>query len=342
MRASLGQFTRATAFVILTSAVVMVASEKVYWYTGGYTPAAVVELTLFYSLAVMPLLYAVGRYSVDTSGRLVLAAGIFAMVIEGIITPVVYSDGPLPVMFLYFLGWHGLLSVVFMWHAVHRWALLGRRRVLARWSGLFGVAWGVWSTNYWRPETIAEQTAENIESGEAWDVGQWAVPKFALFAFGFTAFVIGCHWLLGFVWPEEWRPSRGWTISVALALAAWLGLWTVAVPYAPLKFAAVVGFLVWLLRRSRPEPGGLTLLARNSGRVRLANLLPLLCMPTAAVAGYALMTQLDLGDSVLETIYWTLVAATLSGGTLAAGWAIFATWRPSSRSAPDRDATTVR
>ena len=299
----------------------VVASEKMYWYTGAYTAAAVVELTLFYSLAVMPLLYAMGRYSIDTTARLILAGGIFTLVTEGIITPVVYEDGPLPVLFLYFLGWHGLVGVVFVWYTVHRWALLGRRRSLALWSGVLGVAWGVWSTNYWRPETIAEQATENLE-GETWDVGQWAVSKFGLFAFGFTALLIGCHWLLGFVWPRRWNPSRGWTVAVGFALLAWLALWTVAVPYAPLKLLALAGVLVWLLRRSRPVAGSETLLARNSGRVALADLIPLVCLPSGAVASYAVMTGLDLGDGALDTIYWILVGATVSGGALAGVWAV--------------------
>ena len=252
MKTAFGRFSRSVAFVTLTSTIVVVASEKMFWYTGGYTAAGVIELTLFYSLAVLPLLYVMGRYAIDSTGRLVLAAGIFAMVVEGVITPVVYEDGPLPVMFLYFLGWHGLLGVVFTWYTVHRWALLGRRRALAIWSVSLGMAWGIWSTKYWRAETIAEQMVENRQEPGLWEVGQWTVAKFGLFAYGFTALMIGCHWLLGFVWPRHWKPSRGWTIAVALALMAWLGLWTVAVPYAPLKFAAFVGILIWLLRRSRP------------------------------------------------------------------------------------------
>ena len=318
---------------MLSSTVVMVASEKMYWYTGAYTATALVELTLFYSLAVMALLYAMGRYSVDTTGRLVLAAGIFALVTEGIITPVVYSDGPLPVMFLYFLGWHGLISIVFVWYTVHRWALLGRRTPLALWSAALGVAWGVWSTNYWRPETIAEQAAENLE-GESWDVGQWAVSKFALFAFSFTALLIVCHWLLGFVWPQEWNPRRGWTIATGFVFVAWLALWTAAVPYAPVKFFAFVGFLVWLLHRSRPGAGSATLLARNSGRVPLANLSPLLWMPAGAVAAYAAMTGLDPDDGALGAIYWILVGATLSGGTLAGLWAVTTTRRQHPEPSP--------
>ncbi len=323
MYAALSHFARSVAFVMLTSAVVVVASEKMFWYTGAYRAGPLIELTLFYSLAVMPLLYAMGRYEVDTTGRLVLAAGIFAMVTEGVITPVVYSDGPFPVMFFYFLGWHGLLSVVFLWYTVHRWALHGRRRSLALWSGLLGLAWGLWSTNYWRPVTIAEQAAENREEAGFWEIGQWSVPKFALFAFGFTALVISCHWLLGFVWPRDWKPSRAWTIFVAVALVAYLGLWTVAIPYAPLKFAAFVGLLVWLLHRSRPQlDSATTLLAANAGRVRLVDLLPLVSMPAGAVVMYALMADLDAADPALDLIYQSLVVITALAGAVAAVWSV--------------------
>ncbi len=342
MRAALGQFSRSVAFVMLTSTIVVVASEKMFWYTGAYSPVGVIELTLFYSLAVMPLLYVVGRYRVDGGGRLVVAAGIFAMVVEGVITPVVYEDGPLPVMFLYFLGWHGLLSVVFLWYTVRRWALRGRRRSLALWSATLGMAWGVWSTNYWRADTIAEQLAENRQEPGLWDVGQWAVPKFGLFAFGFTALVIVCQWLLGFVWPRAWRPSRGWTVVVTVALVAWLGLWTVAIPYAPLKFASFVGFLAWLLRRSRPPLESPTLLSGNVGRARLTNLAPLLLLPTGAVVTYALLTELDYGEPALDAIHWALVVATFLAGALAATWAIATTWLK-QRGATDRrtsDATS--
>jgi len=307
--------------VLLTSTIVVVASEKMYWYPGAYAPMAVAELVLFYSLAVMPLLYVMQRYRVGTLAGLVLASGVFAMITEGIITPIVYSDGPLPVMFLYFLGWHGLISVVFIWYTVHRWALLGRRRALGLWSALLGLGWGVWSTDYWRAQTIAEQAAENLEEPGLWDVGQWAVPKFAAFAFGFTALLIVCHWLLGFVWPTEWKPSRASTVVVSLALASWLALWTVAIPYAPVKFAAIVGLLVWLLRRSRRVGGGATLLSLGSGRVQFVNLVPLVAMPAGAVAGYSMMAVVDLGGAGLDAIYFGLVAATLAAGALSVAWA---------------------
>jgi len=61
------------------------------------------------------------------------------------------------------------------------------------------------------------------------------------------------HWLLGFVWQSEWSITRRWTAAVGLLLALQLVVVTAAVPWAPLKLGALVGTVVWWLRRTARE-----------------------------------------------------------------------------------------
>ena len=137
------------SFLVLSSVIVVVSSEKYYWYPSGFSGIAFVELVRFYSLAVAATLWVIERYKVESASSLVLASGVFALGVEGIITPVLYEDGPVPAL-AHFFAWHGLASVGFCWYLARKLALSGRRARLALGSTLYGASWGLWSTTYWR------------------------------------------------------------------------------------------------------------------------------------------------------------------------------------------------
>ncbi len=125
--------------------ILVVWSEKMYWYLPGYT---FVELVIFYSFPTMMLLWAIGRFRVSNTAALALTADLFTLAVEGIITPVVYEDGPLPIVGLYLYAWHGGLSVMFGWYIIRKWALAHRRVALGVASLGMGAVWGLWSTTY--------------------------------------------------------------------------------------------------------------------------------------------------------------------------------------------------
>lgn len=318
-------FGARSAFLALSGAIVVIPSEKYYWYPQGFSTLAFVELVGFYCVGVAATLLAIDRFRVAGFRGVALASAVFALAVEGIITPVVYEDGPLPVMALYFLGWHGVFSFVFGWYAVRRLALQGRSLLLGLAVGLQGAIWGVWSTSYWRPESIAEMREENASGEGVWDPGQWSVSKFAVYALTATAVFVAAHWLLGYVWQTDWAITKRWRRFLWFLLAAGLGLMTIVVPWAPLKLAALGYPVLWLLRRYRDRSPGGSVFTELSGTIPAINLVPALVGGPVAIAAYWAMTVIDPSIEVLDTIFWAIVFATLGAGV---GLVIFVARRP--------------
>ncbi len=306
-----------TAFLLLSSAIVVISSEKFYWYPQGFAPLAFGELVGFYSLAVAATLVVAHRYRTSGFEGLALVSIVFALVVEGIVTPVLYEDGPLPIMALYFVGWHGLFSMVFGWYTIRRVALRGRALTLGICAALQGVGWGLWSTSYWRPDTIAEMTAENASGEGIWEPGQWPVSKFAVYAMISSGVFIAAHWLLGYVWPSDWAITRRWRRTLWILLAAGLLLMTIVLPWAPLKLAALGYPVLVLLRRFAARSDGPSVFAELRGHIPLIRLAPLAISAPCAIAAYGLMVRIDPSDAVLDVVLWTFVFATLGAGLLA-------------------------
>lgn len=307
-------FAKRSAFLLLSGVIVVISSEKYYWYPQGFSGVAFLELVGFYSVAVSATLLVIHRYRVSGFGAVALASAVFALIVEGVITPVLYEDGPLPVMALYFFGWHGLFSFVFGWYAVRRLAFRGRWLALGLCAALQGAGWGLWSTTYWRPDSIAEMREENATGEGIWDPGQWPVSKFAVYASIATALFVSAHWLLGHVWPEDWAITRRWRRFLWFLLAAGLGLMTIVVPWAPLKLAALGYPILWLLRRHRDRSSGESAFAELKGTIPLRNLAPAAMSGPAAVAAYWMMTVIDPSVSVLDNVFWVFVFTTLGAG----------------------------
>lgn len=98
-------------FVILSTATMVFFSEKAYWYPQGY---ALGELILFYAFPVYACFWAIAHFRVRRLPALILVAALYAFLVEGVITPVIYEAGLFdPIMPAYFIGWHGLLAVIF-------------------------------------------------------------------------------------------------------------------------------------------------------------------------------------------------------------------------------------
>jgi hypothetical protein len=303
------------AFVYLSSVIVVMGSERVYWYWAGLTLSSIFEIAAFYAIPTAVTLWALALAPVRRFHQVVLGGAIFAFVVEGVLTPIIYADGPLPVMASLFVGWHGMLAFVGMWYLTRRWLLAGRSKVLAAAGAGFGALWGVWAfvAAVGDPANLAEVTGTVL-----------APVDFAVYAFGVGVVFVIAHWLIGFVWPSGWKPSRASTWVVALAAAAYFAVAVlIAVPWAPVKLSVLVGGTFWLMRRgagqtSTDHP---TMLDQLAGRVSLRGTAPLLIAPVTAATTYAAMWLISLPDAALGAGYWLLIVAQVVGGAIAYVWA---------------------
>ncbi len=316
-RTRLSSFAAKTAFVLLSSAIVVVSSEKFYWYPQGFSASGFVELVLFYSLGIMAAFLAISRYRIHNLSGVVLASGIYALVVEGIVTPVLYEDGVLPLLALYFFAWHGLISFMFCWYLARRWAISNQRKRLALWSTVYGVFWGIWSVTYWLPDSIADMQADLAAGDGTWDPGQWPVAKFSLYAITFTAVLMAAHWLLGFVWPTDWHPTKRWTVGIGGLLLAGMALITFAIPWAPLKLGALGWILVIALRRASGSTDARSIFASMAGRASFGQLAPLVMLAAGAITAYSVLSLVNPSDSVLRAIYWSTVSLQIASGATA-------------------------
>ncbi len=307
----LRRFAALAAFAYLSSTVLVMASERVYWYWAGLGVESLLSIGGFYLLPTLAMLWAVTLTPARRLHQVVLAGAVFAFVVEGVLTSVVYTDGPLPVLAALFVGWHGMLSVVAFWYLAHLWLVTGNLRRLAVGSALVGAGWGLWAAVASLADPPSEFPAATVLTPGG----------FAVYAFGVGATLAAAHWLLGFVWPAEWRPGRRATAGLAFVTVAYLAVNVVpAVPWAPLKLTVLVGATAWLLRRSHRHADGPTVLAALAGRVRLRDTAVLLALPAVASAVYALAATVA-STTALTVSYWALVAGQVVVGAVAYGWA---------------------
>ena len=305
---------------MLSAAIVVISSEKYYWYPQGFARLTFVELVVFYSLPLAVTLLVIDRYRVDGVRAIGIASAIFSLGVEGIITPVVYEDGPLPVMAVYFLAWHGYFSFVYGWYLVRRWALQGRAVLLGVVSVVHGAGWAFWSTTYWRPESIAEFEAENASGEGIWDPGQWSVSKFSGYVITASLVFVTAHWLLGHVWPEDWAITKRWRRLLYALVGFGLIIVTIAVPWAPIKLGLLGYPIIVLLRRHR-ERAESSVFEHLAGTVSIVRLAPILLGAPSAIAMYAAMTAYDPSVAFLDGVF-----ATFTIGQLAVGVVIVVSW----------------
>ncbi len=306
--------TRTAAFVFLSALLMVTASERVYWYLGGANLESIFAIAGFYVLPTLAALWAIGSGPSNRLHQMILAGAIFGFVVEGVLTPVIYEDGPLPVMAALFVGWHGLFSVVGFWYLTRRWLLAGRRRLLAASATAMGAYWGVWSLGYRLPSAF-EDFEEPFEVMGPGDFAVYALTVGGVFALG--------HYLIGFVWPERFAPGKWGRRSIALLLLGYGALAVLpVVPWAPVKFAILVGGSVWLLRRSRgATPGEPTAIEALQGHASPRDFALLMLMPVAAAVSYAVGWSFDPGDTLVEGIFTTFSIGQVIAGLVAFVWA---------------------
>lgn len=309
----------------------VMASERLYWYWSGIDADSLSVLTAFYAVGTATAFWMLSRVPGGGARRAVFGGAMFALIVEGIITPVVYEDGPLPILFLMFLGWHGLLAFVGFIYTIRRWALLERSRVMAIAAMSTGACWGVWAVS--SAVTDRETAAEFALDGASARV--LAPGEFAVYAAWVGVVLVGAHLVMDRTWPRiGWRPSRfGVFATVAVVVGFGLLMVVPVVPWAPLKLAVLAWMIQRLFRRSAASTGQPTVIDELAGRIRARSLLPVLLLPIAASMTYAGLWALRDASS-LAIVFWSLVGLQVAAGLAAASWVIY---RSHSLDRPHRD-----
>jgi hypothetical protein len=312
LRPALGRL----AFALLSAAVLLVFSEKLFWYVTGY---GLLDLLLGYFFPAFVLLWVVDTFRVRRLAPLFLAAAVFGFVAEGMLTNTLYEGGPLAWFSVSYtpLAWHAPLSVVFGWWWLRRELLAGRTRRVALGCAAVGVPWGLWALAWWLPENAAD----SVLLAQGARLGRWPVADFALHAFTFTGLLALAHGLLGRGgWQVSFRPSWIEIALVAAGLLLFFGALVLTVyPWAPLRLLVLVGVtLIALYVNKRREPPG-SVLSDLAGPVPPRRLPALGAMPAAAVAVYALATVVEPSVDVITGI----TAYGLVLGTAVLGWLAF-------------------
>ena len=304
---------RSFALVYLVALIMAVGSERMFWFWAPGL-AELFEVAGFYAIATAAALVLIRRFNVTSWWSLMLVAPVVAFVVEGVITPIIYTGGPfVPVFPAWFTFWHGMFSLIGLVFGVRSLLLREATARLAAVSVALGGFWALWSATLRLPENVDDIEMEEAIGGPLQVLDQGA---FARYAVGITAVFIVAHALIGYVWPKPGRSSGrigslGWRERATLGLVVTgVIIWTFVVPWAIPMFALYCGIQLKGLRwhRAVVDPSAVSLIDQLSGRVRLRALLPLALMAPAAAGGYALLWELDPSDQVLRVIMYGTIA----------------------------------
>lgn len=305
---------RSLAFVYLTALIMVIGSERMFWFWSTDVPAQL-EGAAFYALATASAIALMKRFHVSSWWSFMLVAPVVAFVVEGAITPVIYSGGPfVPIFPAWFSFWHGIFAFGGLVFLVRR-LLVDRAMVaLSAVATAFGAFWGIWSATLRLPENVNDP--ELIESSggplEVLDPAQFTWYAVVMT----TVFIVG-HALLGFVWPSaESSPGRtgrlSWGERITFGLVvAWVALWSSVVPWALPMFAGYCWLQLKGLRwhrSSQMDAGKPSLLDQLGGRVPFRVLLPLALMAPSAALVYALLWELDPSVAALQVVMYGTIA----------------------------------
>ena len=308
-------------------------SEKTFWYIQGY---AIVALVLYYAVPVAACMWVINFFQVQRLSGVVLVGGLFGFLVEGILTPILYEGGLLdPVMPVYFVGWHGLLSVVFGWYLIRKWLVEGNWKRLSLTSTLFGLFWGIWSLGYRLPESIQEFEAY-VQAGESWLPGAWPVMDFAFFALIFSSMLMIAHWLLGRgIWRSKFSLKK-WEIGVLVFVMVFIYAFQVfpIVPLGFLKLAFLIVLVVIPLNSQKRRGGLPCILDSLSRQIRFSETLPLLVIPVTASLVYGLAAVFPPPEDLVRLIFQSIYAiqGLVGGGFFI--WAWVDTYRKGKNNSP--------
>jgi len=294
-------------FVLLSSAIMVFFSEKTFWYVQGY---AIFELVLFYSIPVAASLWVINLLQVQRLSGIVLIGGLFGFLVEGILTPIIYEAGLLdPIMPAYFVGWHGLLSVVFGWYLIRKWLVEGDWKHLLLSSSLFGMFWGIWSLSYRLPESILEFEGY-VQTGESWLPGAWPALDFAFFTLVFTGMLMIGHWLLGQGLWQSRISMQKWELAILAGLLAFLYAFQVF-PIVPLGFLKLLGLILLVIIplniQKKCQNDG-CILESLAGRIQFSQTIPLLVIPLTASFVYGLAALFPPPENLIRLSFQSIYA----------------------------------
>ena len=311
---------RRIGLALTVAAIMVVFSEKVYWYVTGY---GVVDLIVGYFFPTYLLLWLIDAFRVRRIGPLFLAAAVFGFLTEGVLVGTLYEGGPLGWFNASYtpLAWHAPLSVVFGYWWLGRRLAAGSLRLVAGCAAV-GLLWGLWALAWWLPENAADPAL--LAQGAR--LGQWPVADFALHAFAFTGLLAVAHWLLGRADPDLRGFGKPLRSELALVFGGLLFFFIgvlAAVPWAPLKLLPLLGLALgglWLSRRREPDLSDLRGFPKplRSG-TRPAALLALFVMPAAAVGVYSVAAAVGPSPDVI----YAVTAVGLMMGPAVLGWVAF-------------------
>lgn len=335
---------RSLAFVYVAALIMAIGSERMFWFwSTGFIEH--LEVAAYYSLATAAAVALMRRFHVTSWWSLMLVAPVVAFVVEGVITPIVYTGGPfVPVFPAWFTFWHGMFSLIGLVFVVRRLLLDEALLALAAVSIALGCFWGVWSSTLRLPENVNDPELQDVVDGPLRVLDP---SQFARYAGVMTVVFIVSHAVLGFVWPRrsssrsgtlDWRERC--TLGLMLAGAA---MWTVVAPWALPMFVGYCWIQLKGLRwhRSSTAADAPSLLDQLQGRVRVRALLPIALMAPSAALAYAWLWELNPSVLTLQIVmYGTIVMQGVAGFAVSVKALLRA--RRLSASAPSSVSSTSR
>lgn len=308
------KFWRSAAFVYLLGLIMTVGSERIFWF---WSPGLAVQLEIaaWYGLATAAGHMLMRRFHVTGWWSLMLVLPVIAFVVEGAITPVIYSGGPLvPVFPAWFTFWHGIFAFAGLVFLVRRWLLDEALLRLTLGSIGLGVFWALWSSTLWLPENVNDPELIEGAGGPLEILEPFAFTRYAVIM---TAVFIAGHALIGFVWPANTHGAIGRAGSLSWSERGVLGLtlaavtaWTFVFPWALPMFGLYCWIQLKALRRHRSAvPAGKpSFIDGLSGRVSMRALLPLTLVAPTASLGYAALWAVGPSDEVVRVFMYATIA----------------------------------
>lgn len=315
--------------LILSTSVMVFFSEKMYWYIQGYK---YLELFIFYIVGVFMLFAVISYFKITDFWPFVLASVIYPLYVEGLFTGIITADTSLFIMLSYFIGWHSFLAVIIGFYFHRKWLKEHNTKLLTVSSALLGVFWGIWSIIYW----TAKQK-NDVELDDYYQVGQWSISEFAMFAGYISIIYIISHYLLGKLTITRFHPGRVEKVLMGFIVFLFLALQTLT--NGPLVIILVFHFLVVLsvlnVYRTRKidDTSGETVLSKLTGSVQFKYTLIFLLMPALAILVYAFFYYNTPSDAFIDSyIYNGIVYTQMLYGFILYSTALIKTfrWKPTA------------